>query len=49
MATRKPARKGGLGRGLDALIPQDHPTGGYAEIAVVQVAPNPKQHPPAHR
>jgi ParB family chromosome partitioning protein len=43
MATRKPARKGGLGRGLDALIPQDHPTGGYAEIAVVQVAPNPKQ------
>jgi ParB family chromosome partitioning protein len=43
MATRKPARKGGLGRGLDALIPQDHPTGGYAEIAVAQVVPNPKQ------
>jgi ParB family transcriptional regulator, chromosome partitioning protein len=37
------ARKTGLGRGLDALIPQDHPTGGFAEIPVTAVAPNPKQ------
>jgi ParB family chromosome partitioning protein len=43
MATRKPTRKGGLGRGLDALIPQDHPTGGFAEVSVAQVVPNPKQ------
>lgn len=37
------ARRTGLGRGLDALIPQDHPTGGFAQIPVGQVAPNPKQ------
>lgn len=37
------ARKTGLGRGLDALIPQDHPIGGYAAIPVDQVAPNPDQ------
>jgi ParB family chromosome partitioning protein len=37
------ARKTGLGRGLDALIPQDHPIGGYAAIPVGQVAPNPDQ------
>ena len=37
------ARKSGLGRGLDALIPQDHPTGGYASIPVAQIAPNPNQ------
>ncbi len=42
-STRKPARKGGLGRGLDALIPQDHPTGGFAEILVAQIVPNPMQ------
>jgi ParB family transcriptional regulator, chromosome partitioning protein len=37
------ARKTGLGRGLDALIPQDHPTGGFASIPVTAVAPNPRQ------
>lgn len=37
------ARKGGLGRGLDALIPQDHPTSGFAEIAIRDIDPNPKQ------
>lgn len=37
------ARKSGLGRGLDALIPQDRPHSGYAEISVDAVAPNPKQ------
>jgi ParB family chromosome partitioning protein len=37
------ARKTGLGRGLDALIPQDHPIGGFALVPVGAVAPNPKQ------
>jgi len=37
------ARKTGLGRGLDALIPQDHPTGGFAQISTQAVLPNPKQ------
>lgn len=37
------ARKGGLGRGLDALIPQDRPTSGFAEIPVNDIDPNPKQ------
>jgi len=37
------ARKTGLGRGLDALIPQDHPTGGFANIPVNAIAPNPQQ------
>ena len=37
------ARKSGLGRGLDALIPQDHPMEGYADIAVSEVVPNPNQ------
>jgi ParB family transcriptional regulator, chromosome partitioning protein len=37
------ARKTGLGRGLDALIPQDHPTGGFANVPVNAVAPNPTQ------
>lgn len=37
------ARKGGLGRGLDALIPQDHPRGGFADIPVKDIDPNPKQ------
>lgn len=37
------ARKSGLGRGLDALIPQDHPTAGYADIPVDSVSPNPHQ------
>lgn len=37
------ARKSGLGRGLDALIPQDHPHAGFANVAVDSVAPNPDQ------
>ncbi len=37
------ARKSGLGRGLDALIPQDHPEAGYAEIKVADIRPNPGQ------
>lgn len=37
------ARKSGLGRGLDALLPQDRPISGYAEIPTVAVAPNPQQ------
>jgi ParB family chromosome partitioning protein len=37
------ARKSGLGRGLDALIPQDHPTEGYGRIPVDAVDPNPNQ------
>jgi ParB family chromosome partitioning protein len=37
------ARKTGLGRGLDALIPQDHPASGFAEIPVQDIDPNPKQ------
>src|SRR5512146_1802767 len=43
------ARKGGLGKGLDALIPggsggqPDHEGGGVAEIPVEQVVPNPRQ------
>ncbi|MCZ7534403.1 MAG: ParB/RepB/Spo0J family partition protein [Acidimicrobiia bacterium] len=37
------ARKGGLGRGLDALIPQDHPMGGFADVPVKDIDPNPKQ------
>ncbi len=37
------ARKGGLGRGLDALIPQDHPVEGFAEVSLTEIDPNPKQ------
>jgi len=37
------ARKGGLGRGLDALIPQEHPASGFAEVATALVDPNPAQ------
>jgi ParB family transcriptional regulator, chromosome partitioning protein len=37
------ARKTGLGRGLDALIPQDHPIGGYATISVDGIRANPDQ------
>lgn len=36
------ARKTGLGRGLEALIPQ-RPIAGYAEIAVDTIGPNPNQ------
>lgn len=37
------ARKSGLGRGLDALIPVEHPVGGFAEVELESVAPNPQQ------
>ena len=37
------ARKGGLGRGLDALIPHDQPTEGFAELPIADVDPNPQQ------
>ncbi len=37
------ARKSGLGRGLDALIPQEHPESGYAEISIDTIRPNPDQ------
>lgn len=36
-------RKSGLGRGLEALIPQEHPAEGYAIIQLESVAPNPQQ------
>jgi ParB family transcriptional regulator, chromosome partitioning protein len=37
-------RKGGLGRGLDALIPGgDRPLSGVAQIPVHNIAPNPRQ------
>jgi len=41
------ARKSGLGRGLDALIPVEHPVGGFAEVDLDAVTPNPQQ--PRHR
>ncbi len=37
------ARKSGLGRGLDALIPQEHPHAGFADVTIESVAPNPDQ------
>ena len=37
------ARKSGLGRGLDALIPVEHPLVGFAEVALSDIAPNPQQ------
>lgn len=37
------ARKSGLGRGLDALIPQEHPNSGFANVQVEAVSPNPDQ------
>jgi ParB family chromosome partitioning protein len=37
------ARKSGLGRGLDALIPVDHPSVGFAEVGLSEIAPNPQQ------
>lgn len=36
-------RKSGLGRGLEALIPVDHPAAGYAVIQLDSVEPNPQQ------
>ncbi|MDH3499879.1 MAG: ParB/RepB/Spo0J family partition protein [Acidimicrobiia bacterium] len=37
------ARKSGLGRGLDALIPVDRPGEGFTFLPVDQVVPNPQQ------
>jgi ParB family chromosome partitioning protein len=37
------ARKSGLGRGLDALIPREQPTEGFAELPIKEVMPNPQQ------
>ena len=37
------ARKSGLGRGLDALIPVDRPDEGFTTIPIDQVVPNPQQ------
>ena len=37
------ARKSGLGRGLDALLPQDRPVSGFAVLPIGSVSPNPKQ------
>lgn len=36
-------RKSGLGRGLEALIPVEHPAAGYAVIQLDSVSPNPQQ------
>jgi ParB family transcriptional regulator, chromosome partitioning protein len=37
------ARKTGLGRGLDALLPVDRPQVGYGLLPVDRIAPNPEQ------
>ncbi len=37
------ARKSGLGRGLDAIIPIELPGRGYAEVPVDRIRPNPHQ------
>ncbi len=37
------ARKSGLGRGLDALIPQEHPHAGFAHVPIDSISPNPDQ------
>jgi ParB family chromosome partitioning protein len=37
------ARKSGLGRGLDALIPVEHPSVGFAELELEEISPNPQQ------
>lgn len=36
-------RKSGLGRGLDALLPHEHPERGFASIPVGDIDPNPAQ------
>lgn len=36
-------RKSGLGRGLEALIPVDHPAAGYAVVQLESIQPNPQQ------
>jgi ParB family chromosome partitioning protein len=37
------ARKSGLGRGLDALLPADRPDEGFATLALDSIVPNPDQ------
>jgi len=37
------ARKSGLGRGLDSLIPVEHPSVGFAELELSDISPNPQQ------
>jgi ParB family chromosome partitioning protein len=37
------ARKSGLGRGLDALIPVEHPSVGFAELELEEISPSPQQ------
>ncbi|MCL1694086.1 MAG: ParB/RepB/Spo0J family partition protein [Actinomycetia bacterium] len=37
------ARKSGLGRGLEALIPVDHPSVGFAELDLNEISPSPQQ------
>ncbi len=37
------ARKSGLGRGLEALIPVDHPSVGFAELDLDEISPSPQQ------
>ncbi len=37
------ARKSGLGRGLDSLIPVKRPTAGFAELEIEEIAPSPQQ------
>jgi ParB family chromosome partitioning protein len=37
------ARKSGLGRGLEALFPQEHPHTGFANVQIESISPNPDQ------
>ena len=37
------ARKSGLGRGLDALIPVEHPSAGFADLEIEEISPSPQQ------
>lgn len=37
------ARKAGLGRGLDALLPVDRPSSGFTSLPLDRVVPNPQQ------
>jgi len=37
------ARKSGLGRGLDSLIPIEHPSVGFAELELEEISANPQQ------
>ena len=37
------ARKSGLGRGLDSLLPVDRPTSGFSTLPLDRIEPNPQQ------